>query len=130
MIDLLEEIRRNIKYCENTLEVIVSQYCVSNSSKFSQKLAVYSKVMDFPDAWKKAFNESGSVLDEKERHIFLSFGEKLGTSDCESQDKLIGYTVSHFSRELEKAEKNESEKKKLYIASGIAAGLVSAIMML
>ncbi len=130
IIDLLEEIRRKIKYCESTLESIISEYCVAENSKFTQSLAVYIKENDFPVAWKLAFDESESLLCESERKIFISVGEKLGTSDRDSQDKLISYMLSHFEKELIKAEKNENEKKRLYIVTGIAAGLVTAILMI
>lgn len=130
IIDLLEEIRRKIKYCESTLESIVSEYGSAQKSPFIKKLAVYSKETDFPDAWRTAFEESGSALSDNNKRIFLSIGEKLGTSDSSSQDKLIGYAVGHFARELEKAEKNEAEKKRLYIVAGVAAGLAFSIMMI
>lgn len=130
IIDLLEEIRRKMKYCESTLENIVSEYGAAENLPFAERLAAYGKEMDFPDAWRRAFSESGSVLSENDRRIFLSLGDKLGTSDCSSQDKLIGYAVGHFSRELEKAERDESEKKRLYIVAGVASGLAFAIMMI
>ncbi len=129
LIDFLEDINRNIKYSESTLESIVLQYKGGNY-KFSEKLALYIKESDFPQAWKKAFYESDSKLDKNERFIFLSLGDKLGTSDLESQEKLISYTVEHFSKELCKSEKDESEKKRLYIVTGIASGLTAAILMI
>lgn len=130
IIDLLEEIRRKIRYFESTLEEIILDYDATDGFTFLQKLISYIKEMDFPDAWKLAFDESDSLLCDSEKAIFKSIGEKLGTSDRESQDKLIGYMLSHFNKELIKAETNENEKKRLYIVMGIASGLAAAILII
>lgn len=130
IIDLLEELGRMISYCESTVASIIEQYCEAQSLLFAEKFAFYIKYEDFPDAWRHAFLESGSSLSKPEAQMFLSLGEKLGTSDVVSQNKLIGYAVDYFRKALEKAEKNERENKRLYIVTGVAAALTAAILMI
>ncbi len=127
---MLEEINRQIKYSENTLENIVLYYCMSTNSLFSKKLGMYIKEDDFPIAWKKAFSESKSTLSENAKRIFLSLSDKLGTTDTVSQENLIKCTIEYFQKELEKAEKNENEKKRLYIITGISLGIAAGVMMI
>lgn len=130
VIDLFEEIRRQIKYCQSTLESIITAYCKSKSTAFTMKISEYIKDDDFPVAWKKAFSQTNSALKEEEKLAFISFSDKLGTTDSASQDKLIGYMLSYFEKQLRKAEKDESEKKRLYIVTGAAAGLSVTILMM
>lgn len=130
ILDLFEEIRRQIKYRESTLESIITAYCKTKTTPFLKKISEYVKEDDFPLAWKKAFSQSNSALDESEKQTFISFGDKLGTTDSASQDKLIGYMLSYFEKQLQKAEREECEKKRLYIVTSVAAGMTIIILMM
>lgn len=129
-IELFEELGRQIKYTENTLKSILGDYCSGANTLFSKKFEMYIKENDFPLAWKKAFSQSKSALGENEKRIFLTLADKLGTTDSTSQENIIEYAVECFQKELQKAEKDENEKKRLYIITGIAGGIAAAIMMI
>ena len=83
------------------------------------------KGADFPDAWKKAIDESATIYTTQEKEHLLQLGENLGTSNKEGQIKLLNMQIVSFEDFLQKAK----HKRKKYAGTAKALGLLSGCMI-
>lgn len=131
LIDFLCFFKTHISYFQASVVSILQLYTREKTSslRFIDACLDLCGDKDFPYAWNKALSENKLRLAEA-NSILSDFGNRVGTSDTETQLKYIDYCLAEISRYLRIAENKEQENKKLYIILGVSAGLLSAIMII
>lgn len=90
--------------------------------------------------WEKREEESFSRIWQKgleillpavpEREVLGQLGEILGRYDVEGQRQAIAYVRRRLELLLRQAEEERRSRGRAYLASGVAAGLCSAVILL
>ena len=85
-----------------------------------------------PAAWKAALDEvwPHTALKNAESEILRQFGETLGQSDRENQQKQIRLVLSHLEREENDAREDQGRYEKMLNSLGLLAGLLLALILL
>jgi stage III sporulation protein AB len=83
------------------------------------------------ECWKKNLDyyKKHFFIGESEYEILVRFGEKLGTSDRESQRKYFELVQQQLHVEEKKAEQLCSKYERMYRSLGILCGLAIAIIL-
>lgn len=126
----LTALSTNIRY--NSSDI----FCVIELCKdsFSQILVKYLRESEgaFSDRWKIAVNNlpKSCSLNKKDKDIISSFGEKLGVTDVQGQIEHIEHYQILAETQLQNAEKEISDKSKLYRTMGFFAGTAVALVLI
>lgn len=85
----------------------------------------------FYEMWKEEIEKLGPevLLNKKDRHELLAFGEHLGFLDREMQERTILLYLEQLDLVIEDGRANQKEKSRLYSSLGIMGGLFLVIIL-
>jgi len=132
LINFMYFYKTHIQYFQSSVIRIIRQFLKEQPDtalKFIVKCSEYCNNYDFPDAWARSVREN-RLISVKVSEILLDFGNRIGTSDTETQLRYTEYYIAEIRKHMIIAEEKERDNKKLYIILGISAGLLSAIMII
>lgn len=84
----------------------------------------------FPAAWREAVLETALPLTQADRALMIRMGERLGTSDLESQLSGLGHDIEQIALTLEEARPQQRERAKLARTLGGLCGAFLVILIL
>ncbi|MGB9779449.1 stage III sporulation protein SpoIIIAB [Caldanaerobacter sp.] len=83
------------------------------------------------EAWEKGLKEwDRGYLTKEDKEILIAFGNSLGSSDVENQEKNFNMTLDLLKRQLDFAEEEGRRNEKLYNNLGFLLGLAIVILFL
>ena len=132
LIDFMHFYKTHITYFQSSIINILHHYKdekASSELKFLTDCIDLCGKKDFRSAWSESVNNNPLRFAEATL-LLIDFGNRIGTSDAETQIKYIDYYTTELNRCLTTAQNKERENKKLYIILGASAGLLSAIMII
>ncbi len=106
----------------------------ADNSEFRQLSFISNVERDMSDDFSQVWNESvkkyfiENLLPIKDMQLLLSFGEKLGTTDCEYQMKLCEEYIARFTESYDEAVLKKSEHIKLFKSCGVVGALLIAVL--
>lgn len=133
LIDFLSECERQIEYYESTVYEIIrvcSERDELENLTFIKECLNLMSVFDFPVAWETSVRSFISELKKDETELLVSFGKRLGTSDCREQLIMISRTKKDFIRSYDVAAEKEEKNKKLYMIFSVSMGLIFFLMII
>lgn len=130
IIMFLADCKSMIEYTGITVGEILENTSCGTFEAYTEKCRRYASELDFPEAWKKSVGEIPPFISKSDRELLVRFGEKIGTSDKDTQLNMLSYLISRFEISLREKREREKKEKKLYIFAGTALGLVAFIMII
>lgn len=131
LIDFMHFYKTHVSYFQSSIVNILRFYLKEKNSslRFINECLDFCNMKDFHSAWNMAV-EKNRLHSSEVTAILFDFGNRIGTSDVETQLKYIDYYIDEISRYLRIARSKEKENKRLYIILGVSAGLLMAIMII
>ena len=126
----LNSLSTNIRYNSSDIVSLVSM-CNDDFSRM-----IVNNLSDvnvaFSERWNNAVDKLpiSCSLNQKDKEIMHSFGEKLGVTDVEGQIKHIELYQQIALGQVENADKEISDKSKLYRTMGFFAGTAAALVLI
>lgn len=71
-----------------------------------------------------------TAMKEREKEVFIQFGQTLGIHNLEQQQKQIHLTKVHLQRELNDAAEDEKRFSNMFRALGVLSGLLLTLIFL
>lgn len=83
-------------------------------------------------AWKESISKwvNCLYLNSSDEKILLSFGDSILTPDIDGQIKNIKFILIQLNKQLEIAQADRDNKKKLYLNLGVLSGLAIVIVLI
>lgn len=133
-IRLLQRINSEISYNAEPLQIIISKVC--RCHEFDKLVFLHKMSRSYCEniilCWRECvekFSET-SPITKSDKELLISFGEKLGTTDIEHQQKLCDEYISLFKQRYDSLQKNQREHIKLCKVCSFALGAVMLILLM
>lgn len=82
------------------------------------------------ESWTRAARETLPLLGEEERGALEELGEVLGQYDVQSQAQALRMTGKRFAEAYTQARMDRQRLGKVYLALGVAGGLVTVLVLI
>lgn len=123
----LRSITQDVIICINYLSLDVFDICQSVfDSAYTCNFRAFKDISDgdFPMRWQSACRQTLSSLSDDEISAFSQIGSILGSCDCESQVKKLGYIENFFDKVIKDNEIKLESQRKLYYTVSVCCGLL------
>ncbi len=131
-ISLINQFSVDIGYCSVPLDILFKNASDNSQFKHLSFITEVAKNMsdDFSVVWKTAVNSFflNNMLPNKDKQLLLSFGEKLGTTDCEHQLKLCDEYITRLNESYDEALHNKNERIKLLKSLSVVGALLITVL--
>lgn len=84
----------------------------------------------FDTQWRQFIGQFGSLLSDEDRAVLMQFGDGLGSSDADSQQKHFSLCETLLNERIDAVQKEIGEKSKLCRVLPLSAGLAVALLLL
>ncbi len=84
----------------------------------------------FSELWNDSVQKWSVPIKNNERDIYSDLGKSLGTTDKEGQISSLLLFETEFEKMLSSAEKEYSEKSKLFRTLGVLAGAFASVILI
>ena len=84
----------------------------------------------FPEAWRAAVEDTALPLTGEDRMLIARAGERLGTSDLESQLSCLSHDIEQIGLTLDEARPRQQERAKLARTLGGLCGAFFVILII
>ncbi len=108
----------------------VYQLCEA-SFEGCEELSAFKNITGcFKTSWEEACSFAIKGIDQNTYSQLLSIGDFLGEYDLESQLQKLDYIASDIRKRLDKAEAEQTHKKKLYYSVGLFIGMMICLILI
>lgn len=133
-IRLFQRINSDISYSAEPLRIIISK--ASQCREFDKLVFLHkisqSESDDIILCWRECVENfcKSSPITKDDAMLLISFGEKLGTSDVEHQQKLCGEYTSLLKQRYDSLRNNQRERMRMCKVCSFALGAVMLILLM
>ncbi len=121
MISLLEEVNAKIKYTAAPLAELFENNFTGFRFEVNQP---------FERQFSELVHRYNDVLTTEDLRLLDELGRDLGTSDVDSQQRLIRLSITVLTQQRDQAQTEVTNKGKLYRILPLSAGIAAAILLL
>ena len=121
-----------IRFQHTPLDRLIVKLKDSDSDVISMCGLYVDEGDDFREAWEKAVASSGEIqlLRDEEKKLIKELGEYIGRSDSDGEITMLGGMKEEFGKAAKRAQKELSEKRRVYSVCGVLGGIMCALMVI
>lgn len=130
---VLITLKQRMSFTLATPKELLEELC--NNTRFNdcRYLHIAESLYDkygFEEAWKKALFESEQAFQREDIQLINQLGSILGRCDLSTQQQQMEQILQQLDEIIKRAEKQNDDKRRMYLSLGTLAGFMSAVLLI